>query len=123
MAELVWLYEHTYHGFGIVVAGSGVLDAVQRHPQLPTRIMGSVHFRPLTGADLIGTVQALDERFAATKPSTLLSHDEALCLGRLRPWAMTLEWLDTLGVHEGPVPSAMFAQLAHLMVASDVGAA
>lgn len=123
MAELVWLYEHTYHAFGVVVAGSGVLEAVQRHPQLATRIMGSVHFQPLSGGDLIRTVQALDERFAATRGSTLLAHDEALCLGRLRPWAMTLEWLHTLGVHEGPVTPGVLAQIAHLMVSSEVGAA
>lgn len=118
MAELVWLYEQAYHSFGIVVSGSGVLKAVKQYPQLATRIMGKVQFQPLTGEALLHAVTALDPRLAATPHTRLLAHNQALCLGRLRPWVLTIRWLDVLGIEHGPVPTNAFLQIEHLMVES-----
>jgi hypothetical protein len=114
MQELVWLYEEVQHSFALVVVGTGVLGAVQRYPQLQSRIMGSVVFDALRGHDLIEAVQAMDPRFAATTPSVLAQHDQAVCAGLLRRWVQTVRWLNVLG-HEGPVTTDTFAQIQTIL--------
>lgn len=110
LQELVWLYEETNHSFGLVVLGSGVLTAVQQYPQLHSRIMGTVTFRPLTGPALLDAVQALDDRFASTPRPILAQHDQAACAGLLRRWIQTVRWLNRLGI-EGEVRPADFAAI------------
>lgn len=110
MQELVWLYENSDQAFALVVVGTGVLAALQRHKQLATRVMGKVTFAPLQGSDLLPAVRMLDPRLAATSSSVLLQHDDAACGGVLRSWINTIKWLDVFG-HEGAVTADLFADI------------
>lgn len=103
LQDLVWLYEESDHAFGLVVVGTGVLQAIQEYPQLATRVMGSVTFQPLTGTDLITALQQMDDRLAVTPPASLLRHDNRDCKGNLRRWVQTVAWLDGLDVPAGSV--------------------
>lgn len=114
MQELVWLYEEVQHAFALVVVGTGVISAVDRYPQLKSRIMGQVIFETLRGEDLIAAVKSLDPRLAATQTSVLAQHDQACCAGLLRRWIMTIRWLNSFG-HDGPVSPQVFAQIRSLM--------
>lgn len=114
MQELVWLYEEVQHAFALVVVGTGVIAAVDRYPQLKSRIMGQVTFDTLRGADLIQAVQALDPRLAAAAPSVLGQHDQACCAGLLRRWVQTVRWLNVLE-YEGPVTADIFAHVATIL--------
>ena len=98
MQELVWLYEETYRSFGLVIAGHGVHEAVQKYPQLATRLMTVVEFAPLTGQVLLDTVRGLDHRFSSSGASVILRHDNAFSRGLLRNWIMTIRWLNKHGV-------------------------
>lgn len=111
MQELVWLYEETQHSFGLIIVGSTVLTAVQRYPQLASRIMGKVIFKPIRGMELIETVRQLDPRLAATDDAALIHHDDACAKGLMRTWAKTVEWLDVLGVTQGPVSDETLAHI------------
>ncbi|NYE35659.1 hypothetical protein F4692_000763 [Nocardioides cavernae] len=100
MQELTWLYEESDHSFGLVVVGTGVLDAVMQYPQLETRIMGEHTFQPLRGTDLITAVRGLDLRFADAPTTVLAEHNEAKCAGLLRRWVQTVRWLNTFEITE-----------------------
>lgn len=114
LQELVWLYEETAHAFGLVVVGTGVLQAAQQYPQLYSRIMGAVTFAPLLGEQLIEAVQQLDKRFAATPKRLLAQHNEAACAGLLRRWVQTVRWLNRLDI-SGAVTADDFAQIRRLL--------
>lgn len=114
MQELVWLYEEVQHAFALVVVGTGVIAAVDRYPQLKSRIMGQVVFDTLRGQELVQAVQALDPRLAATAPSVIGQHDQACCAGLLRRWVQTIRWLNVLE-HEGPVTAEMFKQVSTIL--------
>lgn len=116
LMELTWLYEESFHAFGLVVAGSGVLTAVKQHPQLATRILGKWEFKPLTGEALISTVTALDPRFAATLKGCINRHDRNFCRGNLRDWIRTLKWARNLKL-DGPLTDEQFETIANIMPA------
>lgn len=110
MQELVWLYENSDQAFALVVVGTGVLSALERHKQLATRVMGKVTFAPLQSNDLLPAVRMLDPRLAATSSSILLQHDDAACGGVLRSWINTIKWLDVFG-HTGPATADLLADV------------
>ncbi len=109
LADLVWLYEESQHAFGLVIVGTGVLEAIQAHRQLFTRVMGAVHFQALVGADLIEALHQMDDRLAATPNGVLLKHDNRHCKGNLRRWVQTVCWLNEFNLFPGrPVTQADF---------------
>lgn len=111
MQELVWLYEESQHAFGLIIVGSTVLTAVQKYPQLASRIMGKVIFKPILGKELLETVRQLDPRLAATPQNALVQHDDACARGLIRTWCKTVDWLNVLGIDEGPVSNEVFANI------------
>lgn len=113
MQDLVYLYEEAEHAFALVLVGSTVLTAVNAHPQLATRIMGSTTFLPLAGDELLQTVRDMDPRLARTPAAVLLEHDARACKGVLRRWVKTIDWLDEAKIHDSEaVPNAVLHAIA-----------
>jgi replication-associated recombination protein RarA len=98
LQELVYLYEESGHAFGLVLVGTGVVNAAAAHPQLLSRIMSSIYFAPLVGATLIAHIREIDPRFEQASTSVLAEHDQQACAGLLRRWVHTVRWLNCLDV-------------------------
>lgn len=96
MRELTWAYEESRRGFTLVLVGTGVLNALGRHPQLEGRLLGEVVFAPLAGDEMLDAVRVLDPRLGKATNDTLSRHNHKACNGLLRRWTQTIEWLDIL---------------------------
>lgn len=114
MQELTWLYEESDHGFGLIVVGTGVINALNRYPQLQTRLLTDHTFMPLRDTDLVTAVRDIDDRFCDASDAVLKEHDEAKCAGLLRRWGQTVTWMNELGITE-TVDAAILRDVRSMM--------
>lgn len=117
MQELTWLYEESDHRFGVLMVGTGVIEALERYPQLQTRTFTDHTFTPLRGAGLYETVRQLDDRFERATDTVLQRHDEIKCAGLLRRWGQTVTWLNEFGVTD-TVTDTVLGDVRSMMASS-----
>lgn len=111
---LRYLHDRSGCTFAMLLTGWEALRTIRDHPDLESRVISQVLFTPLTGADLISTVQAMDPRLAATPVPVLVRINDTYARGILRNWEFFILALNAFG-HTGPVDAALADDLISFM--------
>lgn len=115
---LRYLHDRSECSFAMLLAGWEALRTIRDHPDLESRVISEVLFRPLTGVSLITTVRAMDPRLAATDESVLLAINDTYARGILRNWHFFTLALDS-HAHTGPVTATTATDLLAFMRSTD----
>ena len=115
LKTIVHLYEGTGRRFAVVLVGSGVSGVVSQYRNLSTRVLATVHVKPLGGPPLMAAIKAMDARLAATPDHVLSRHNQRTCGGNLRRWVKTITWLDIYQTGGGPVDPALLDDITSLL--------
>lgn len=114
---LRYLHDRSGCNFALLLVGWKALATIKEHPDLDSRVISKVVFKPLNGPELIDFLRESDERFVATSAAVLQRINDTYAHGNLRHWNYLSRALDALGMH-GPLDQKTSDQVMAYMTTS-----